>query len=78
MTRSEDSYAQIKGNVANQVVALYKSLGGGWQIQSGQSFVSPDNIEQMKQRTDWDNQLNDDNTVLPDLMFRTAHNKEEP
>ncbi|GAK21310.1 LOW QUALITY PROTEIN: putative outer membrane protein [Vibrio sp. JCM 19052] len=29
MTRAEDSYATIKGNVANQVVALYKALGGG-------------------------------------------------
>lgn len=78
MTRSEDSYAQIKGNVANQVVALYKSLGGGWQIQSGQRFVSPENVEQMQQRTDWDGLLDENSTVVPELQFRTASAKEEP
>lgn len=72
MTRSEDSYAQIKGNVANQVVALYKSLGGGWQIQSGQAFVSPDNVQKMQDRTDWGAQLDEENTVLPPLTIRTG------
>ncbi len=64
MTRSEDSYAQVKGNVANQVVALYKSLGGGWQANSGKAFISNANIEQMKQRSDWDDIL-DEPSSLP-------------
>ncbi|SEF90870.1 TolC family protein [Vibrio hangzhouensis] len=72
MTRSEDSYAQIKGNVANQVVALYKSLGGGWQINTGKAFLSPDQAEQMKQRTDWSDQLEPENVIVPSLSLRTG------
>ncbi|HIF9366731.1 TPA: TolC family protein [Photobacterium damselae] len=64
MTRSEDSYAQIKGNVANQVVALYKALGGGWQITSGKPLVADSTIETMKSRTDWGTSLDED-LVMP-------------
>ncbi|AQS37923.1 outer membrane protein [Shewanella psychrophila] len=66
MTRSEDSYAQIKGNVANQVVALYKSLGGGWQINNGKAFISDETRELMRQRTDWGDVL-DEPQLLPVL-----------
>ncbi|MGF1748109.1 TolC family protein [Vibrio cionasavignyae] len=65
MTRSEDSYAQIKGNVANQVVALYKSLGGGWQVNSGKPFISNDLVETMTQRSDWGGALSEDAVTLP-------------
>ncbi|MGF1703181.1 TolC family protein [Photobacterium makurazakiensis] len=65
MTRSEDAYAQVKGNVATQVVALYKSLGGGWEAETGKAFLKPSMKEQMEQRTDWGELL--DNTELPVL-----------
>ncbi|BAJ00570.1 TolC family protein [Shewanella violacea] len=64
MTRSEDSYAQIKGYVANQVVALYKSLGGGWQINNGKALISDETREVMRQRTDWGDVL-DEPQFLP-------------
>ncbi|MGF1759764.1 TolC family protein [Photobacterium sagamiensis] len=67
MTRSEDSYALIKGNVANQVVALYKALGGGWEVNTGKPFVSETHIEQMKKRTDWGDKL-DSPPLLPPLL----------
>ncbi|OEF28659.1 TolC family protein [Vibrio rumoiensis] len=65
MTQNEDAYAQVKGNLANQVVALYKALGGGWQATTGMPFVSQKNIDQMKDRTDWGDYL-DDAPTLPD------------
>ena len=58
MTRNEDVYAQVKGNIANQVVALYKALGGGWQMRSGKPFVAEDIKQQMRERTDWGDYLN--------------------
>lgn len=67
MTRSEDSHAQTKGNIANQVIALYKSLGGGWEANSGKAFVSNSVIETMKARTDWGDQLEAPQT-LPSLV----------
>ncbi|AUV89139.1 TolC family protein [Vibrio campbellii] len=65
MTRAEDSYATIKGNVANQVVALYKSLGGGWEAQTGQPFLSETTAKQMQDRSDWDGLLDEEERVLP-------------
>lgn len=67
MTRSEDSYAQIKGNVANQVVALYKALGGGWEANTGKAFIKDAQLQQMKERTDWGDKL-DNPQVLPPLL----------
>lgn len=63
MTRSEDNYAIVKGSVATQVVALYKSLGGGWEANTGKAFVSDATREKMAERTDWGDILEE--TTLP-------------
>ena len=57
MTLREDTYAQSKGNIANNVVALYKALGGGWEAYDELPFVKPATVEQMKARTDWGDYL---------------------
>lgn len=75
MTRAEDSYATIKGNVANQVVALYKSLGGGWEAQTGQPFLSETTAKQMQDRSDWDGQLDEEERVLPPLLLEQPSDK---
>lgn len=75
MTRAEDSYATIKGNVANQVVALYKSLGGGWQAQTGQPFLSETTAKQMQDRSDWDGLLDEEERVLPPLPLEQPSDK---
>ncbi|WP_182052090.1 TolC family protein [Vibrio sp. B1FIG11] len=75
MTRAEDSYATIKGNVANQVVALYKSLGGGWEAQTGQPFLSETTAKQMQDRSDWDGLLDEEERVLPPLRLDQPSDK---
>ena len=57
MTVREDVYAQTRGRIANQVVALYKALGGGWEPFTGNPVVKPATVEQMKSRTDWGDYL---------------------
>jgi outer membrane protein TolC len=57
MTLREDAYAVTKGNIANQVVALYKALGGGWQPYNDIPIVKPETAEQMRERTDWGDYL---------------------
>ncbi len=80
MTRAEDSYASVKGDVANQVVALYKSLGGGWQVQTGKPFLSETIAKQMEERTDWNGYLEQDNRVLLPIQINDDANSsgEEP
>lgn len=75
MTRAEDSYATIKGNVANQVVALYKALGGGWETQTGKPFLSETVAKQMQDRSDWDDLLDEEERVLPPLLLEQPSEK---
>ncbi|CAH0992618.1 Toluene efflux pump outer membrane protein TtgF [Sinobacterium norvegicum] len=69
MTRNEDNYAQIKGNIAGQVVQIYKALGGGWALDSGQSLLNDQIIEQMTERTDWGD-------MLSEPIVRESYDKE--
>ncbi|MFN1598945.1 TolC family protein [Vibrio harveyi] len=75
MTRAEDSYATIKGNVANQVVALYKALGGGWEAQTGKPFLSETVAKQMQDRSDWDGLLDEEERVLPPIRIEPSSDK---
>ena len=63
MTLREDAYAVTKGNIANQVVALYKALGGGWEPHANLPIVKPETAEQMRERSDWDNYLETERLV---------------
>ncbi|AXY03458.1 hypothetical protein D1115_21650 [Vibrio alfacsensis] len=75
MTRAEDSYATIKGNVANQVVALYKALGGGWETQTGKPFLSETIAKQMQDRSDWNGLLDEEERFLPPLLLEQPSDK---
>ncbi len=57
MTLRQDAYALTKGNIANQVVALYKALGGGWEPHTGIPIVKPETVETMRGRIDWGDAL---------------------
>jgi NodT family efflux transporter outer membrane factor (OMF) lipoprotein len=50
----------LTGALANSplgLTAVFRALGGGWQIREDGNFVTPATIEQMRARTDWGNLL---------------------
>ena len=49
----QDNWTNSKGDIALNLIAMYKAMGGGWELRAGQPFVSDENREQMEQRTDW-------------------------
>jgi len=51
----ENTDAQIRSSVATNLIALYKALGGGWEMRVGQPLVPETMQDEMKQRTNWDN-----------------------
>ncbi len=53
LVREQDLWTTTRGDVILNLVSLYKSLGGGWQIREGQDFVSKENVSEMETRTDW-------------------------
>jgi len=59
LTKNEDTYAQIQGSIALQVIALYKALGGGWEIARDKPYLNADDVEQMRNRTDWGEYFDD-------------------
>lgn len=49
----QDRWTNIKGEIALSLIAMYKALGGGWEIGAGEPVISEENRNQMQQRTDW-------------------------
>jgi NodT family efflux transporter outer membrane factor (OMF) lipoprotein len=49
----QDSLAQEQGNVPQGLIAMYRALGGGWEIREGKEFLPTEVIEAMGDRTDW-------------------------
>ena len=63
LASQQDAYAQTRGNIATSLIAMYKALGGGWEIRSGEDFVPADVRDRMSERTDWGSllEVNEDN-----------------
>jgi len=49
----QDEYTSAVGNTAQNLVSVYRALGGGWQIRAGHDFVPEQRQQQMRERTDW-------------------------
>jgi NodT family efflux transporter outer membrane factor (OMF) lipoprotein len=53
LSEQEDNLVRTEGSVGLNLIAVYKALGGGWEIRVGQDFVPQDIKQQMQERTDW-------------------------
>jgi NodT family efflux transporter outer membrane factor (OMF) lipoprotein len=53
MLRLQDSYTTVRGEAIDGLIAVYKALGGGWEIRVDKPFVPEDRQRQMSERTDW-------------------------
>jgi len=49
----QERLVNTRGNVALELTALYKALGGGWEGRVGQDFVPEETRRQMRERTYW-------------------------
>jgi NodT family efflux transporter outer membrane factor (OMF) lipoprotein len=53
LAAQQDAYAQVRGNIAINLIALYKALGGGWETGTDKPFVPEQVQQEMRERTDW-------------------------
>jgi NodT family efflux transporter outer membrane factor (OMF) lipoprotein len=60
LVSEEDRMVATKGNVGVALTALYKALGGGWEIRMGRDFVTDDQKSEMRGRTSWGGMLDVD------------------
>ena len=65
LATQSNRWTEISGQVSTNLVATYKALGGGWQIREGKEVLSPENRNQMKDRTHWDGLLDTQKPTLP-------------
>jgi NodT family efflux transporter outer membrane factor (OMF) lipoprotein len=49
----QDQLTATRGSIVQNLVSMYRALGGGWQIREGQDFVSEETRAVMRERTDW-------------------------
>ena len=50
---NQDRWTSSRGEIVLNLVAMYKALGGGWEIREGHDFISEQNRSEMQDRTDW-------------------------
>jgi len=63
----QDSLANTLGDISNNLVGVYRALGGGWQVRESKDVV-PDSVkEQMAKRTDWGGLLTPAAQPSPDV-----------
>ncbi len=54
LTVRQDDYARVRGEIATNVIALYKAFGGGWRIDYANDPLLAEAITaEMEERTDW-------------------------
>ena len=66
----QQRHAANNGTIVRSLVALYKGLGGGWQLREGRDFVDPDTTDVMRQRTDW-GELLEPGAAIPEDLGKT-------
>jgi NodT family efflux transporter outer membrane factor (OMF) lipoprotein len=57
LVAEQDRLVVTKGSVVLDLVAMYKALGGGWELRLGKDFVPQETQQQMIERTSWDGML---------------------
>lgn len=65
LLEQQDSLATTLGDIALNLVGVYRALGGGWEIREGQPLVPPAVQEAMARRTNWGKLLQPVNLVVP-------------
>jgi NodT family efflux transporter outer membrane factor (OMF) lipoprotein len=59
LLQQQNSLAQTRSSIAVNLIALYKALGGGWELRQGQPYVPERTRKEMEDRTDWGDLLSE-------------------
>jgi hypothetical protein len=51
--QQQDRLASSQGEVPQGLIAVYRALGGGWEIREGKDFITAEIREEMEERTNW-------------------------
>ena len=65
LVERQDSLITSKGDVPRNLIAVYKALGGGWEIRKGKHFISSETKKEMEERTNWGKLLSREEVEKP-------------
>ncbi len=65
LVQAQDRLTSTTGSVALNLIAMYKALGGGWEIRIGKDFVPEETREEMRNRTNWGRLLSPEEVAPP-------------
>ena len=65
LVAGQDFMTDTMGRVVTNLIAMYKGLGGGWEIRVGKDFVPQQVKDEMKERTDWGELLSPEKLEMP-------------
>jgi outer membrane protein TolC len=68
LLEQQDRLAGGQGDVPQGLIAVYRALGGGWELREDQDFIPVEVKETMEERTDWGELLSPDKK---DIVIRT-------
>jgi outer membrane protein TolC len=63
----QDQSTVTRGDIAQNLINIYRALGGGWQLRAGKDFVHNSTKEIMSERTNWGDLLvpDEEETAMP-------------
>jgi NodT family efflux transporter outer membrane factor (OMF) lipoprotein len=53
LLQAQNNLARMRSATATNLIAVYKALGGGWELRQDQPFVRDATREEMQKRTNW-------------------------
>jgi NodT family efflux transporter outer membrane factor (OMF) lipoprotein len=53
LLQEEIRLTETSSSIATNLIALYKALGGGWELRQGQSVIAESTQAEMQKRTNW-------------------------
>ncbi len=65
LLQAQNTYTGALANIPLGLTAVFRALGGGWQIRVDGNFVTAATVDQMRARTDWGNLLPPANQPQP-------------
>ena len=74
LVAQQDTLASSRGDIIRYLIAVYKSLGGGWESRVGKDILPAKTLDTMRKRTDWGGLL--DPVSLPAKMEQPPTGKD--
>ena len=74
LVAQQDTLASSRGDIIRYLIAVYKSLGGGWESRAGKDILPAKTLDTMRKRTDWGGLL--DPVSLPAKMEQPPTGKD--